>query len=174
MDDCSLAFSVDTTRFRQLASRFEELRAERDLYWFANDLRSGTHKFLRAPPPDGLRTEPARKSRVPHHVERGTADEAAAILGLPTRTVQKLAARGELPGAAKFGRRWTFDLRTLRRHVISKERQAWQDGNRKLHPDATGGGIPFGAALRFAAGSSAGRLTQMIQASQKRVAKRAR
>jgi hypothetical protein len=42
--------------------------------------------------------------------ERGTIDQAIAIIGLPIRTVQGMAARGEIPGAATFGRRWTFDL----------------------------------------------------------------
>jgi ribosomal protein S14 len=111
---------------------------------------------------DGLRTAS----------ERGSSEEAMAILGLPRRTVQNMAARGELPGAAKLGRVWTFDLAKLRRHVTMKERQAWQDG--KQRPDATGGGIPSGVALRSGADSSAGRLTRMIQASQKRVAKLAK
>ena len=114
--------------------------------------------------PDGSRTAS----------ERGSSEEAMAILGLPRRTVQSKAAKGEIPGAAKFGRRWTFDLAKLRQLVREGERKAWQDGNQKLRPDATGGGIPSGAALRSGADSSAGRLTRMIQASQKRVAKLAK
>lgn len=42
--------------------------------------------------------------------DRGTIDEAVAILGVSDRTVRDLALRGEPPGAAKIGRRWTFDL----------------------------------------------------------------
>lgn len=46
--------------------------------------------------------------------ERVRAREAAAILGISTRTVQSLAAKGELPGAAKIGGLWTFDKKALR------------------------------------------------------------
>lgn len=124
-----------------------------------------------------LERKPRRKLNIQRksHVlksERGGVAEAAAILGLPVRTVQDMAARGELPGAAKFGRRWTFDPEKLRRFVRDKERHAWQSG--KHQPDVTGEGIPSGAGLRSAGGSSAGRLTQLIRASQKRASKLAR
>lgn len=46
--------------------------------------------------------------------ERVRAHEAAGILGVSVRTVQALAARGELPGAAKVGGLWTFDEKALR------------------------------------------------------------
>lgn len=46
--------------------------------------------------------------------ERIRADAVAAILGIEVRTVQALAARGELPGAMKIGRLWTFDESALR------------------------------------------------------------
>jgi hypothetical protein len=44
--------------------------------------------------------------------ERGTIAEAVAIIGLPARTVQAMAAIGKIPSAAKLAgsRRWTFDL----------------------------------------------------------------
>jgi Helix-turn-helix domain len=83
--------------------------------------------------PDGLRAAS----------ERGSSEEAMVILGLPRRTVQNMAARGELPGAAKLGRVWTFDLAKLRRHVTMKERQAWQDG--KHRPDALAGEYHLGS-----------------------------
>lgn len=35
--------------------------------------------------------------------------EASALLGLSPRGAQAMAARGEIPGAAKIGRVWTFD-----------------------------------------------------------------
>ncbi|MFD1488911.1 helix-turn-helix domain-containing protein [Ancylobacter vacuolatus] len=46
--------------------------------------------------------------------ERVRAHEAAGILGISVRAVQSLAAKGELPGAAKIGGLWTFDENTLR------------------------------------------------------------
>lgn len=49
--------------------------------------------------------------------ERIRADAVAAITGLSTRAVQSLALRGIIPGAARLGRRWTFD-----------EEKVWRDG----------------------------------------------
>jgi excisionase family DNA binding protein len=46
---------------------------------------------------------------------------AAGILGISTRTLQMMAARGEIPGAALIGRRWTFNEEALRRWRRSKE-----------------------------------------------------
>ena|SRR5262245_6456667 len=63
-----------------------------------------------------------RKPRLPDgrkpHVERVSIEKAAAVLGPPVRTVQDLAARGEIPGAAKIGGRCTFDIEKLRRLVL--------------------------------------------------------
>ena len=128
--------------------------------------------------PDGLRN--SRRSVVkalfPHEAERitailerttverserGTAKQAAAILGAPTRTIQDLAARGEIPGAAKLGRCWTFDLEKLRRLVRQKERETWQYANRQ--PDVSGGAKFFGAGFRFAGENSDGRFTRVTR-----------
>lgn len=46
---------------------------------------------------------------------------AAGILGISTRTLQLMAARGEIPGAALIGRRWTFNEAALRRWRRSRE-----------------------------------------------------
>jgi transposase-like protein len=54
------------------------------------------------------------------------------MLGL---SVQALAARGEIAGAAKIGRRWTVDLETLRRWI------------KKRSTDVAGAALPCGAAL---------------------------
>lgn len=51
--------------------------------------------------------EPPRKR------ERIRAIEVSDILGVELRTVQAMAARGELPGAAKVGKLWTFDEKAL-------------------------------------------------------------
>lgn len=45
--------------------------------------------------------------------ERIQTSAAARMLGVTTRTVQSLAARGELPGTARVGKVWTFDRRKL-------------------------------------------------------------
>lgn len=46
--------------------------------------------------------------------ERGSTQDAAAILGLCDRTIRDMASRGELPGAAKPRGTWTFNLDSLR------------------------------------------------------------
>jgi hypothetical protein len=53
--------------------------------------------------------------------ERCTIETAELILGLKRRNIQAKAARGEIPGAAKLGHLWTFDIALLRRYV--RERQ---------------------------------------------------
>ncbi len=47
--------------------------------------------------------------------ERVQSPEAAAITGLSLWQVQHMAVRGEIPGAAKLGCRWTFNIRRLKR-----------------------------------------------------------
>ena len=51
--------------------------------------------------------------------ERIRAPAVGGILGITARTVQSLAARGELPGAAKIGGVWTFDEKAIRDWVKS-------------------------------------------------------
>lgn len=48
--------------------------------------------------------------------------DAAAMCGLSERTFRAMAARGEVPGAAKLGRLWTFDVERLRTWLEAKER----------------------------------------------------
>jgi hypothetical protein len=79
-------------------------------------------------------------------VERGTIEQAMAIIGLPIRTVQAMAARAEIPGAAKFGRRWTFDLAKLRKLVAEREQQSWLNADRRRRADATGAATRYGGA----------------------------
>lgn len=49
---------------------------------------------------------------------------AARILGVSRRSVQGLALRGELPGAARIGGVWTFDAERLTAFVTQRERDA--------------------------------------------------
>src|SRR5262249_3722241 len=106
--------------------------------------------------------------------ERGTAKQAAAILGLKPRKLQAMSQRGEIPGAAKLGRQWTYDLAKLRRFVEQQETATTCQRSARPRQDATGAAKFFGAKLRSAGGASGGRLRQMIQQSQKRVAKQAK
>ena len=50
--------------------------------------------------------------------------DAARILGVSRRSVQGLALRGELPGAARIGRVWTFDAGRLAAFITQRERDA--------------------------------------------------
>ena len=77
--------------------------------------------------------------------ERITIDEARPLIGLPTRTVQAMAARGEIPGATKFRRRWTFDRSKLEGWIAQKETETWQNAQ-KRRPAAIGEGLPSGAS----------------------------
>ena len=136
-------------------------------------LRCGDHRLLDQlamglEPPAALPTpaKPLRQRRAREPVlcsKRASAEEAAAILGLPLRTVQGLAAGGAIPGAAKLGRRWTFDVEKMRRFVKDKERQAWQRANAERHPDAIGGAILSGRGLRFVGANSDGRFIQVTR-----------
>ena len=53
--------------------------------------------------------------------ERITIPEAVMITGLCERTLQQLSQRGEIWGAAKLGRRWTYDRLRLRAWIAAKE-----------------------------------------------------
>jgi len=86
--------------------------------------------------------------------ERGTIDEAVAIIGYPARTVQAMAAAGRIPGAAKPGRRWTFDLDVLRRWIKQEEKKRWQSDERR--PIAIGAAGSFGGVSRLPARSTDG------------------
>ncbi|MDE5062977.1 helix-turn-helix domain-containing protein [Acetobacter tropicalis] len=48
------------------------------------------------------------------------AQEVASMLGVPKRTIQSMAQRGEIP-AAKVGRRWTFSRSRIQDWVMEKE-----------------------------------------------------
>lgn len=111
--------------------------------------------------------------------ERATIDEAILIIGLPIRTVQAMAARGEIPGAAKFGRRWTFDLKKLRQMIKVREDETVQKANRMRQPIAVGRVVSLaanGPAIKASA-SPESTYTQVIRRlrdSAKEAEKRAR
>lgn len=92
--------------------------------------------------------------------ERIRADAAASILGVELRTVQALAARGEVPGAAKIGGVWTFDESALRSWI--KERtQCPKD--RQPRNTAIGEGRRYGRDLPLQAAKSAKAYEQALR-----------
>jgi hypothetical protein len=93
--------------------------------------------------------------------ERVTIERAGAILGLAIRTVQRMSQRGELPGAALIGRRWTYNEDKLRAYVRNKEREIWQA--QRHRQDVTGVRTFSGAAPRSKAAKSDGPFVQAIQ-----------
>jgi hypothetical protein len=106
--------------------------------------------------------------------ERCSIKTAERILGLKRRHIQQMAARGELPGAAKFGRVWTFDVEKLRAKVRNQEDKSWLRSVERHRPAATGGEILSGAALSSRVRMSDGPLKQTIQKLQRNAADRAR
>jgi len=140
-----------------------------------NGMRDARRSVVKALFPHEAKRITAILERTPAECnERGTAKQAAAILGIKPRKLQAMSQRGEIPGAAKLGRQWTYDLTKLRRFVEQQETATTCQRSARPRRDATGGGIPSGAALRSAGSASGGRLGRMIQQSQRRVGKRAK
>ncbi len=75
--------------------------------------------------------------------ERIFIENVAAILGIPPRSVQTMAASGRIPSAAKLGRRWTFNEQAVR--TLLKEEEV-KCQNEKHQKALTGGTASFGAA----------------------------
>ncbi|MCX5516172.1 hypothetical protein C3941_19470 [Kaistia algarum] len=92
--------------------------------------------------------------------ERIRADAVAAILGIEVRTVQALAARGELPGAMKIGRLWTFDESALRLWI--RERTTCLN-DRRHQSTHTGAKTRYGRDLPLQAEKSARAYEQTLQ-----------
>jgi excisionase family DNA binding protein len=61
------------------------------------------------------------KQSLPDARQRIRAAEVAKILGVGTRCVQKMAARGELPSAAQIGKLWTFDKARIEQFLADAE-----------------------------------------------------
>ena len=60
-------------------------------------------------------------------MERVRVADVVRITSLPARTVQDMAASGNLPGAAKMGKVWTFDPIAVRAWVRQKEAEACRE-----------------------------------------------
>src|SRR5262245_35652245 len=105
--------------------------------------------------------------------QRISIEEARPLIGLPIRTIRKLAATGEILGAAKMGRRWTFDVEKLQRWIEYKERETRQNAQRH-RPDVTGDGLPCGVALKSMVADTDGLLTQTIRRLRENDSRQAR
>ena len=99
-------------------------------------------------------------------VERKRCKIAGAVsrLAEAERTIRDMAARGEIPGAAKIRGVWSFDIALLDAFVAEKERQAWQNATtvRPLRAASGAMGRSTGA-YRPAAKTSSGHYGQTIQ-----------
>ena len=100
---------------------------------------------------------------------RGNAAWATKALGVPRRTVQDMAAKGEIPGAALIRRRWTFDKAKLRRFIKDKEAEVARRAHVRPSPRPHQvGRTQSGHALRRAIGSAGPSLTELIRRSRER------
>ena len=106
---------------------------------------------------------PVSVRRRKKEAERIVIEDAVAILGLSGRMIQEMAQRGEIPGAAKFGRRWTFDVAKLRAMIADREQETWQRSYERRRPVVTGAATRSGVVSASRAVSSAGRFTQTIR-----------
>jgi excisionase family DNA binding protein len=72
--------------------------------------------------------------------------EAARRLGVNMRTVQLMAGRGEIPGAAKIGNAWTFSIAKLHGFIEAKEAECAARAVKPIVPRSAGCERPRGAA----------------------------
>lgn len=82
-------------------------------------------------------------SKLPKRIR---AAEACEATGLKLRGLQAMAARGEIPGAAKIGRIWTFDSVKLGQWIQERERATAQ---RAMNVNSFSWGKPIGREFRL-------------------------
>jgi hypothetical protein len=104
--------------------------------------------------------------------ERVTIDVAESILGLKRRNIESKSDRGEIPGAVKLGRLWTYDPVRLRRYVKQEEERQWRERVQKHRPAVSGRVTRSMAGRALRGGSSDGHLKRTIQKLQQNVAKK--
>ncbi|WP_259369087.1 helix-turn-helix transcriptional regulator [Komagataeibacter europaeus] len=63
---------------------------------------------------------------IPQITQRVRLADVARVTTLSTRQIQKLAAAGQIPGAAKFGRIWTFDPIKIHAWINNQEARVCQ------------------------------------------------
>ena len=161
--------------------RYEYVRRFGDYLFQQTQSRDPQRAFLAPPPPcvaQGVAAASAhcasRMACVRRPLSAAQLSRLRPSSDFEPRKLQAMSQRGEIPGAAKIGRQWTYDLAKLRRFVEQQEKETECLGSAKHQPGVTGEGIPSGAALRSVGGSSGGRLKQMIRQSQKRASKQAK
>lgn len=93
--------------------------------------------------------------------ERALVDFAMRKTGLSRRAVQAMALRGQIPGAAKLGKLWTFDPLQLARWIRDKEREC---RNPAISISETVYSTP---AFRWPGSSAASPLRQRIEEGRK-------
>lgn len=54
-------------------------------------------------------------------------EQVAELAGLSARQVQAMAKRAEIPGGAKFGRKWTFDPVAVKAWIKEQEDKVCRD-----------------------------------------------
>lgn len=67
--------------------------------------------------------------------ERIRINDVVLKTGLAKRTIQKMAQRGEIPGAAKLGTVWTFNRIKLARWITQQERRCSAAGAAARTPE---------------------------------------
>ncbi|KAA0113530.1 DNA-binding protein [Methylobacterium sp. P1-11] len=104
-----------------------------------------------------------RSIKIPNR-ERVTIAEAAAILGVSLRVVQRLASKRQLPTAAKVGRLWTFNEAAIRAWLVEQEsKPPCQQIERRPRRAATGEVAHSGRALPSPGRSTGSASRQVIQ-----------
>jgi hypothetical protein len=108
-------------------------------------------------------------------IKRVRIEEAERVLRLGRRQIEKMAATGRIPGAIKFGRRWTFDLMQLRQFVQAEGERQWKERNvSRPQPGAIGAAKFSGVVRASVAITSAGHLKQTIRKLQQSATARAK
>jgi len=89
---------------------------------------------------------------------------AVSRLAEEARTIRDMAARGEIPGAAKLRGVWSFDIQLLDAFVAEKERQTCLNATHARPLPAASGEMAFSmAGYKPAAKTSNGHYEQTIQ-----------
>ena len=70
--------------------------------------------------------------------KRWRTEQVALETGLSVRTIQSMARRGDIPGAARLGHQWTFDVVKLQRWIKQGEIESCKKQTTSTHGKAFG------------------------------------
>jgi hypothetical protein len=122
---------------------------------------------------DRPKPKPPRRTRKARSApERIGSEAAAAMLGLAPRTLLHHAMAGSIPGAAKVGGNWTFDVAKLRDFIRQKESETCQGA--KPRAVVSGGIASYGAKPKLMASVGNGLYKQTIRNLRRSAAQKAR